>query len=141
MAVIDELPGVAVKVTVEEKALQEHIDSNVEEDSRTVTRYIESQSDQKFAICISVAKGFQFRGDCLLFRIWVDGEHAASPLIRKDQCIHANFMEHSEGVEQPQNMIQKFRFSNLKMSELLLALCTLLLADLDSNSDRHSKAP
>jgi cytochrome c oxidase assembly protein Cox11 len=84
MAVIDILPGVEVEVVVGETALKEYEDSDTEEEECTVTRYIEVQPGQTFAILCKVLPEFDFIGDCICFDFYVDGQKIEGKIVKKE---------------------------------------------------------
>lgn len=83
MAINDILPGVTVEVTVNDLALREHQDHDLEEEDRTVTRYIEATSGQVFAIRLHLDPSFAFLSNCLVCEVSVDGGAVESPILRE----------------------------------------------------------
>ncbi|KAK3706739.1 hypothetical protein LTR37_012584 [Vermiconidia calcicola] len=74
MAIIDDLPGVRVEIMVDGNVLKEYEDHDLEEDERTITRYVEAVSGQVFAVAVTLPPDCQFKGDFIVFRIHTDGK-------------------------------------------------------------------
>lgn len=62
MAVLSGLPGPAVKVKVNGKALKEHVNGGEEDPDDTVTRYIEVTSNAKFTVHWTYASKSEIQG-------------------------------------------------------------------------------
>ncbi|KAK3722677.1 hypothetical protein LTR37_002248 [Vermiconidia calcicola] len=113
MAISEDLPGVEVEVTVGGKGLREHEDRDLEEEPRSTIRYIEAISGLTFAISTKLLPHFEFKGDCIMFSISVDGVWTASPVIlrthgKKDRS------PVTEGKWIASDRIAKYRFATLE---------------------------
>jgi hypothetical protein len=146
MAIQDHAPGLEVTVCVDGKPLEEY-DNDEEEEmrqgldpevmkyqaARTVTKYIESVSDQEFIIQINLAPPFKMNYACLSTSVQIDGRKVASPLIQKidnldrfsGDCVVTKFQRRVEGklVEAPGNagreLLKKFKFAKIETSKFL----------------------
>lgn len=114
MAVTDLLPGVVIAVTVGGNDLQEHRDDDLEEETRTTTRYIEATSGQNFAVRIKVKQGFRFAGDALSFHVHVDGHWMHAPLISAASCTFLPNSRSSEGRLEANGELRRYQFSTLE---------------------------
>lgn len=85
MAITDSLPGLAIEILVDGRALQEYEDEDADEDQEqdTVVRYIEAESGKVFAVSIELLEDFEFEGSCIAFDIFVDGTFVHGPIIRE----------------------------------------------------------
>ena len=117
MAIINDLPGVEVTVTVHDYDLQEYHDGDVEDEERTVTKYIQAQEGQLFEVRIKVPKGFTFEGDCLAFTIFVDGNWVVEPLVDAELCALCDSLDRIKGVEEPNNYIRRFCFRAIELGK------------------------
>jgi hypothetical protein len=114
MAILDSLPGVEITVVVNGEDLHEYQDTDMEDEENTVTKYVEAVTGANFAIKITMPKGFAFGGDCLSFRVKVDGLFAKSPLIGPgDTSEISTFLV--DGVTVGDENIRKLRFSELEI--------------------------
>jgi hypothetical protein len=146
MAIQDNIPGLEVTVCIDGKPLEEY-DNDEEEEAkpgldpevmkyqaaRTVTKYIESVSDQEFIIQIKLAPPFKMDYACLSTSVQIDGRKVASPLIQKidnldrfsGDCVVTEFQRRVEGklVEAPGNagreLLKKFKFAKIETSKFL----------------------
>ena len=115
MAVLDTLPGVEVNIVVNKKPLKEYQDSDVEEEHRTVTRYVEAVSNQVFEIHMTIEKGFKFRGNCLTFKIYVDGNRVQYNAVDKENCARAGYNLVSDTVNLENGKLGKYNFSAIEL--------------------------
>jgi hypothetical protein len=111
MAVIDILPGVKVEVTVKGGALKEYEDPDIEEEERTVTRYIEAVSGQVFEISAIVLPNFKFKGNRISFQYFVDSTRIENISIKKNERDRNAI---SEGCDPGDGQIRKYRFATLE---------------------------
>ena len=146
MAIQDHTPGLEVVVCMDGKPLEEY-DNDEEEEAkpglqtgvmkyqaaRTITKYIESVSDQEFIIQIDLAPPFKMDCACLWIEVRIDGRNVASPLIQKignldrfsGDCVVTKFQRRVEGklVEAPGNagreLLKKFKFAKIETSKFL----------------------
>ena len=114
MAIIDDLPGVVIEIIVKGTALKEYEDDELDEDERTVTRYIEAVSGQEFAVRIKRLPNCEFKGDCISFTITADGQDVDFPLLSKTKGRHTHL---SEGKEEAGGYERKYRFADLETGE------------------------
>ncbi|KAF7960663.1 hypothetical protein EAE96_000337 [Botrytis aclada] len=90
MTVLEAVRGIEVTVCVDEQALQEYDDDEVEvvsadveeyQASRTVAKYIESHTGHEFMIKIQTLDTYKPDSPILSFKIYVDGMNVSSPNI------------------------------------------------------------
>lgn len=116
MAVIDVLPGVNVCIEIDEQALKEYEDTDEEDPSETVTRYVEAQSKKVFKIKCAVERDAKcFQGTDLAFYVTADGTYAAGALIPKSECQGAPYVRYIEGLRRSEHTVQPFVFSELEI--------------------------
>lgn len=118
MAITDVLPGVQIQIIVNGTALQEYEDQGSTEGVRTVKRYIEVVSGQRFSVLITLLPHFIFKGDCIRFRIYADGEWADGLVLRRKHSSLRSYR--SEGREVSGGMVETFRFAALETSKTVL---------------------
>lgn len=114
MAINEALPGVEVDITVDDEPLHEHIEAGFKEESKTVTRYVQAKSDQKFAVRIKLAKGTRMKGHCLVFEIYVDGKLAHDPLVDWYNVRDRSHTRIVRGHYLSPSIVQPFRFESLE---------------------------
>lgn len=112
MAILDDLPGVEVDIIVNGEALKQYEDTELQEDKRTVTRYIEAVAGQVFAVRTTLSPDFKFRGDSLSVQVFADGKKVDCVCMTEDNKEYS-----SEGMDVSPGLICKFRFSNLETGE------------------------
>ena len=119
MAISEDLPGVEVAVTVGGNDLQEYRDDTIEEEDRTTTRYVEAKSGQEFAIRMKVKKRFGYAAgaDTLSFRITVDGDFIAHPLIDRATTRMQDASRKAEGFQTPEGRLRKCKFTSLETGQ------------------------
>jgi len=93
MAVLDGLPGIKVEVRINGEPLVEYDDDeeykpqdeDIPEDRRakTVSKYIESQTDQEFTINLTLERPYEYDCDGLEFHTYIDGIRAQAVLLRR----------------------------------------------------------
>lgn len=141
MAIQDDVPGLEVAVCIDGKPLEEY-DNDEEEQvkpglpsevsqyqaARTVTKYIESVSDQEFTIQLTLGPPFKMDYACLNTRIHIDGKKVDSPSIQKsrnlnsfsEDCVATKFQRKIKGmrVEAPGNagraLLKRFKFAKIE---------------------------
>lgn len=91
MAILDTLSGVEVAITVDGKDLHEYEDLAIKDDRGTVTRYVEAITGAKFAFRLKTPKGFEYRGDRLVFACYVDGTMVGEWIVRDWQTMTKAF--------------------------------------------------
>jgi len=117
MAIITQLPGVEVAITVNGTQLQEHRDNEADEEPRTVTYYIEAESNQIFAVRIKVPRGYKMKGDSMSFEVCIDGKRRDWPLIEAKTVLWSDKIRTVEGCDLADGKIAKFRFNGLETGE------------------------
>lgn len=132
MAVLQSLPGIEVFVCVKGEALEEYDDDEAQADvesgetnqyqaSKTVSKYIESVTDQEFAIKLLVGNPYYFDCGSLGFSIRVDGRKVRSPLLRRDEYSSVNgWSQDVRGIraeEGEKSLIRPFKFAEIKKSK------------------------
>ncbi|KAK5010061.1 hypothetical protein LTR28_012008 [Elasticomyces elasticus] len=113
MAILANLPGVEVAITVNGKRVKEYLAIDMQDGPRTATRYIEASSNQKFAVKCRVLGGFEYKGDCMSFETLVDGVSASCSIIsmRNTEAGAATLTE--KGVCEG-NKLRRFKFSAIE---------------------------
>jgi hypothetical protein len=119
MAVTEALPGVEVTIEINGQALPELTDTDLEVEPKTMTRYVEAQSDTEFAVRIKVNPNTIFKSDCLRARISVDGTWADSPIFLKEDLGNSYFNRLKQGMSLPGGNMRPFRFSALETGQYL----------------------
>lgn len=144
MAIQDHVPGLEVAVCINGKPLEEY-DNDEEEEAkpglqseafryqaaRTVTKYIESVSDQEFAIQLTIGPPFKMDYACLSIDVHIDGKKVDSPLMLKSKrldfflgdYVTTKFGKRVEGmkVAAPGNagraLLKRFKFAKIETSK------------------------
>ena len=112
MAPIEELPAVAVNITVNGTPLREYDGTNdVGGDERTVTKYVEAASGQSFAVSIKLLPEFKFKGGCFVFEIYADGELMSKPMFIKQRKQRSIVVK---GRPAAHDKIEKFKFAEVE---------------------------
>lgn len=115
MAISDLLPGLDVSIKVNGQVLREYEGDDIEDEERTVTRYVEAVSGDTFEIELKVQQGFDFIGDALGFDIHIDGsEKLDGPLIRSKMCASGEHTRVSQGCRVPGNKVKLYHFAALQ---------------------------
>lgn len=134
MAILDCLPGVEVTISVDNHNLEALDHGNdIEEEANTITKYIKIDPDVNFGVRLKVAKWTAYKGDCLKFRICLDGEDVRRPLVPRHQTTRADFVETILGA-QSKGELRKFRFSAVQISKSYLKVAGF--ANFGSRSNR-----
>lgn len=111
MAVIDVLPAVQVEMTVDDVALKEYKDPDLEEkDERTTTQYVEAASGQVFEVRCMVAANFKYEGNCFHIIIYADGTRIDGWFMEKGYGAQTVV---SKGYNPGDGAIRKYRFADL----------------------------
>ena len=111
MAVTEHLPGVTITVVVDGVDLKEYRDADIQEETRTITRYIEAVSGKNFEIYITLDKDCEFFGEDLSFRICVDGKWTHTPLMNKSAIGTPRV---SFGIRVAETRLTKYMFTSLQ---------------------------
>ena len=146
MVIQDHTPGLEVVVCMDGKPLEEYENDEEEEAkpglqtgvmkyqaARTITKYIESVSDQEFIIQIDLAPPFKMDCACLSIEVHIDGREVACPLILKSSnldkfsgdCVTTKFQRRVEGMQVEaqgnagRELLKKFKFAKIETSKFL----------------------
>ncbi|KAK6396689.1 hypothetical protein LTR65_008587 [Meristemomyces frigidus] len=114
MAVTEELPEVEVAIFVDGVALREYEDTDIEEEDRTVTRYVEATSGKSFQIHLKVETSCKFFGDCLAFAIYIDGKKVGSPIVMEKKCEKDAHTRVTKGMQVSADRNRSFVFTSLE---------------------------
>jgi hypothetical protein len=115
MAVIDVLPHVEVTVVVDGQPLTEHIDTDLQEEDRTVTRYTEALSGKVFEVHVNVGGTCKLYGDALQCDIFVDGLKADTVLLQNRWPSHHYI---SSGKRLGRDKVKEYCFASLETGRL-----------------------
>ncbi|GAB7364864.1 hypothetical protein MBLNU230_g5656t1 [Neophaeotheca triangularis] len=116
MAVTDALPGVEVTVEVDGQPLKEFTDQELEEEPRTITRYVEAVSGKRFILKVEVNKHAKFHGNNYRVSVEVDGHSAQQRLINKPKKSGTPIMASIEGFLVSGTEVKEFMFSGLDLA-------------------------
>jgi len=149
MAILDSIPGLEVFVCVDDEPLQEYDDDGDDEGevehtqfaeyqgARTVGKFVESVSDKEFSIRINLETSYVMDCASLLFPIHIDGKRCWEPVLAKTYYAHSiqgsrvlsrvtinarGVRAVAPGIEE-REFLQKFKFSKIDVSKLLLTHC------------------
>jgi hypothetical protein len=136
VAVLDLLPGVEVKVTVDNVPLREYKDNEADSQAeggvvgrhraaRTVSKYIESVTDKEFCVNLSIKAPYHFDSPSLTFKVSVDGVKVRSMFAPKlsrqvlakspwELVVDGVPMKDSQGLP----IVKRFRFSKINTCKL-----------------------
>lgn len=115
MAISDDLPGVSITIAVNGTPLQEHNPAEVDgEHLRTVTKYVEVTSGQLFAVSIKLLPAFKFKGGCIVFEIYADGDLMSKPMFIK---YNSDRSKVAKGRPSGHDKVEKFRFADVQTGE------------------------
>jgi hypothetical protein len=81
MAVLDEVPGLEVYIAIGDEILQEYQDRAAKVFGKTVERYVEAQSNQKFEIRYQFKEPFPADRSVSMI-VTIDGKDVDEPMIR-----------------------------------------------------------
>jgi hypothetical protein len=119
MAVLDYVPGVKVEIIVNGRPLQEYADQDHGETSpTTMTRFVEAQSGQEFAIRYTITRPFPkypVRFDILLDGQWVPGAYVDKKDASGTSLTH--LIEGFRSFDGDKAFLHKFFFSELTIGE------------------------
>jgi hypothetical protein len=149
MAILDSIPGLEVFVCVDGEPLEEYDDDDdgkgeVEhtqfaeyQGARTVGKFVESVSDKEFSIRINLETSYVMDCASLLFPIYIDGKRCFEAVLAKSyysQSVQGSRVLSrvttnlrgvrvvAPGIEE-RELLQKFKFSKIGISKLLLTHC------------------
>ena len=112
MAILNDLPGFSIDITVRGSPLQEYDDiKDGGRDERTVIKYVKATSGQSFAVSIKLLPTFKFKGDCIVFEIYADGELMSKPMFIKNRRDRSTVIK---GRPAGHDQIEKFRFADFQ---------------------------
>lgn len=120
MAIIEVLPGVEITITAGGAALKEYLDQDTTDNSKTITRYVEAETDQNFSVSIKVNPETRFKAGLLCFEVFIDGNAISSSLVRKKWCKSTAYNLKIDGVPLPRRKVRNFHFADLKTGESYL---------------------
>jgi hypothetical protein len=149
MAILDSIPGLEVFVCVDDKPLAEYDDDDDGEGevehtqvaeyqaARTVSKFVESVSDKEFSIRLNLETSFVMDCASLIFPINIDGKPCWEPVLAKSRFpqsvqgsrVLSRVTINAQGVRavapgiEGQEFLQKFKFSKIDTSKLLLTHC------------------
>lgn len=118
MAVIDDVPGIAVGILVDGQPLEEYIDPDAAARSRVAERYIEAFSNKRFAIELRFDKDIMVCGDGVTVRVVIDGVLIDHVCYLKEK-IETGGRFTIEGRYTSNDRIQYFSFSELEIGKRL----------------------
>jgi hypothetical protein len=151
MAILNSLPGLEVFVCIDGEPLEEYNDNEEEEveetlvaehqAASTVSKYVESASDKEFYINIVLGTSFKMDCETLMAPIKIDGKFIIETVfVRKSfpnsiqgPRILSTISRNVQGVvvpapgNQEQDLVQKFKFTKIDTSELLLPISTVII--------------
>ena len=87
MAVLDDVPEIAVAIVVDGQRLEEYVDPDAAAESRVTERYIEASSNKQFAIAIKFNKVVELHGDGLCISVVLDGVYSTGGFISKEKMV------------------------------------------------------
>jgi hypothetical protein len=144
IAIQDDIPGLEVVVCINGKPLDEYDNDEKEaakpglpsevfqyQAARTVTKYIESVSDQEFIIQINLAPPSKMDYACLKTIIHIGGKRVASPLIEKSMnlecftgdCVATQYQRRVKGMKleapgrEGRALLKSFKFAKIEISK------------------------
>lgn len=122
MSVIDALTGVEVSITTNDIALKEYKDDELD-DPGTKTVYIESASNQEFAVRLTVKKGTVCQGNSLAFQVSMDGILVKTPIALRGDFLHVDYVIRLQAFENAGKDLIPFRFSEIETGNMQGLLC------------------
>ncbi|KAE9368744.1 hypothetical protein N431DRAFT_494139 [Stipitochalara longipes BDJ] len=133
MAVLEGLEGIEVTVCVDNQALREYDDDEVEKQSgaigeyqasKTVSKYIEAVTGKEFTISLAVRAPYKMDCPTLVFQINLDGSKVARPMLRKSQYQYrlgwervTSGVKHQLDGASKRCSIRHFRFAEIQTTE------------------------
>lgn len=131
MAVLDELPGVEVSIEVDGEPLKEYEDADREQAAETVVRYVEATSEAAFKIKFAVKNEAKtFLGDRLAFRVYIDGNFADAPRLKRPGSYGAHKTKYSLGFRKSDNESWSYEFNRLETGMLIDPKLPRIVADM-----------
>lgn len=129
MAIHAAHPGLEVEVIVNDKALQEYVDNELEQDEKATSNYVEASSGSAFAIRVCVPKGL-FTTHSVRAVTWMDGIEVDETVWerRRYKYAGAKYRCDSRAVRlKGKDMCQKFQFAEFETSKFgrRLEMCFL----------------
>jgi hypothetical protein len=112
------MPGVSIEITVGNNTLKEYEDQDQEEQLRTTARYVEAVTGETFVISIQLNPEFRFKGSCVSFEIFVDGNWVHSPVIGRYSTPSCK----SEGARMTARTMRKYQFASLETGTFCICI-------------------
>lgn len=135
MAVLEGFEGVEVTVCVDDEALPEYDDDDIEgqstadsasQESKVVSKYIEAQTGKKFIIRLSVQSPYTMDCPTLCFHVKVDGKTISRHILRKSVYKRHGVwtydiigVKHAPDEESRQCSIDTLQFMEIQTSKFL----------------------
>ena len=132
MAVLEGLEGIEITVRVDDQALVEYDDDDVEKQpgskgeyqaSKTVAKYVEAVTSKEFAISLNVKTPYKMDCPTLAFYVTVDGSAISRPLLLKSNYRNKKWGYVVDGVSHTLESASKrcsvrhFRFAEIQTSK------------------------
>lgn len=121
MAVIDAIPGLEVRIFVNDQPLHEHQDRDAEVAPKTIERYVEAQSKTEYEIHYSFKRPFPADRPVSMI-VTIDGKDVDEPMIRPFELFdpngHVSYGPISQQGEQW--VVQKYSFAKIDVSKCCL---------------------
>lgn len=117
MAVTDALPGVEVTVEVDGQPLKEFTDQGLEEEPRTITRYVEAVSGKRFILKVEVKNHAKFHGNSYRASVEVDGHSVDRRVIHKPKKSGTPIVKTINGFQVSGTEVKEFMFSGLDLGK------------------------
>ena len=120
MAIIDEIPGLEVRVVVDEQALREYEDASAKVPSQIAERYVEAQDNAKFSIHYSFQPPFPADRPVSMI-VTIDGQNLDEPVTHTFDLFKATGHTSTGAIARVGEnwQVQKYCFSAIEVSEYL----------------------
>jgi len=94
MAVLDELPGLEVQIIVNKTPVKEYDDNEEEVVDKTVTRYIEAESEAEFEVRLKFQSMFNISAKhSVAAEVLLDGKYGNGVVLRKEKELSLRYTE------------------------------------------------
>jgi hypothetical protein len=113
MAILGNLPGIQVTISVNGEDLHEYIDPDKKDEPRAVTKYIEAVTGAKFGFKITVPKGFEYLGDCLVMYYYIDGKFVSAIIVPAPNTESHTFVSTMDSLIASDGTSRKLKFNEL----------------------------
>ncbi|KAK5005815.1 hypothetical protein LTR60_006144 [Cryomyces antarcticus] len=114
MAILEDVPGIEVAITVNGNDLKEYEEDDIVNEPKTVTKYIEATSGVNFGIRYSVARRFPMKGDCITFSMYLDNEKCGSSVVTKASVNTSSSQHCKYGRNEADSKLRRFMFAALE---------------------------